>query len=254
MVRTIIIALGAVALAGCATSDRVDLIAGDSQEAIVRNGAPALVSRKRHLVMLSANARAMQSHARPSFTVAIRNMGTRPETLTMASFTAASRVGPNQVAGLRIYQYEDLVKEEQNRQTVRAVATALSGAANTISAANAGYVTTTGSISGNAYGQPYSGTYSSTTYDPYRAQMARQAAAAQTASDFATLRAEGEANLARLNATILKDHTVMPGEWYGGVIVLDVPLKDQNGSAEYTLTLPFGGEVHEFRIRQARMQ
>jgi hypothetical protein len=59
--------------------------------------------------------------------------------------------------------------------------------------------------------------------------------------------------LTRLNETILKDHTVMPGEWYGGIIVLDVPQKDQSGNAEYTLTLPFGGEVHEFRVRQARI-
>src|SRR5262249_16908389 len=162
-----------------------------------------------HLVMLSANSRAVKSNARPGFTVVIKNLGRQPETLMMSSFSASSRTS-NQVAGIRIYQYEELLKEEQTRQAWAAFGAALEGAGNAMSAASAGYVNTTGSVSGTANGRPYYGTYSSTAYDPYRAQMAQQAAQAQTAADFAALRAEGEANLTRLNATILKDHTVMP--------------------------------------------
>src|SRR5262249_35551023 len=143
MLRPFALAISCVILGGCASTDRVDLVAGDSQQAIVRNGTPALVSQKRHLVMLSANSRAVKSNARPGFTVVIKNLGRQPETLMMSSFSASSRTS-NQVAGIRIYQYE-LLKEEQTRQAWAAFGAALEGAGNAMSAASAGYVNTTGS-------------------------------------------------------------------------------------------------------------
>jgi hypothetical protein len=240
-------------LLGCASNDRMELITGSNQEAIVRNGTPALYSRKKHLVMLSANASAISSHERPGFTLAVRNMGSKGVLLTTPSISASGSI-ENKRTALKVFSYDELVKEEQERQTVAAFATALSAVGGAMAASQAGYVHTTGSVSGNTYGRPYHGTYSATTYDPYRAQLATQAAQDRSAADFASLRAEGEVNLARLNATILKDHTVMPGEWYGGVIVLAVPPKDQAGAAEYTIAINFDGEVHEFKVRQSRLR
>jgi hypothetical protein len=127
-----------------------------------------------------------------------------------------------------------------------AFATALAGAGRAISAAYAGYSTTNGSV----YGGGTVGTFSATTYHQYRSQHAQQLAQAQTNADFASLRAEGELNLQRLEQTILKDHTVLPGEWYGGTIVLEVPPRGAGDITEYTISVRFGGEVHEFQVRQ----
>ena len=42
---------------GCASSEKITLSAGPDQQAIVRDGSPALVSQKKNLVMLRANNR-----------------------------------------------------------------------------------------------------------------------------------------------------------------------------------------------------
>ena len=151
---------------------------------------------------------------------------------------------------LRVYHYEDLVQEEQTRQAVHAFGAALSGAGRAISASNAGYVNTTGTV--NSYGPygPSYGTYTATTYDPLRAQLAQQAANAQTREDFANLQAQGEQNLTELQHTILKDNTVMPGEWVGGTIVLEPPQSSGSASKTYSIAVEFGGEQHEFLVSQ----
>jgi len=53
-----------------------------------------------------------------------------------------------------------------------------------------------------------------------------------------------------LQATILKDNTVMPGEWYGGTVVLAPPEKAQEGATAYTIAVAFGGEEHSFAVSQ----
>jgi hypothetical protein len=240
----------AVALfgAGCA-SQVVKLTAQPGQEAIVRDGVQSLVSKKSNLVMLRPNTKLLKSNARPAFTVAVKNLGPKPETLLETGITAQQSVEGKQLA-LRVHKYDELVQEEQNRQAVAAFAVALSGAARAYSAANAGYVNTTGSVNAyTPYGNSY-GTYSATTYDPLRAQIAQQNASAQTGEDIANLQAQGEHNLAQLQNTILKDNTVMPGEWIGGTIVLDPPQYSGGNSQSYTVNIDFGGERHEFLVAQ----
>lgn len=63
---------------------------------------------------------------------------------------------------------------------------------------------------------------------------------------------QAQYQLNHLQASILKDHTVMPGEWHGGVVVVEAPEKGQNGAAEYTVTLQFDGEEHAFTVSQRR--
>jgi hypothetical protein len=56
--------------------------------------------------------------------------------------------------------------------------------------------------------------------------------------------------LGELQATVIKDHTLMPGEWHGGVIVIDPPGKTDGGAAEYSISLTFAGETHTFLVNQ----
>ena len=151
---------------------------------------------------------------------------------------------------MRVYRYDELVSEEQTPQTVAAVSAELSGAGRAMSASNAGYVNTTGSVNAyGPYGTPYgTATYTARTYDPLRAQLAQQAANAETQREAADLRAQGEKNLALLQGTILKDNTVMPSEWYGGTVVLDPPKRDNNQPARYEVVIEFGGEEHTFSV------
>jgi hypothetical protein len=222
---------------------------GHGQESLVRDGSPALVSQKKNLVMLRANNRLVESGSRPAFTLVVRNLSSKSETLLESAITAQQTVSGRSVA-LRVYRYDELIQEEQNRQAWAAVGAAFSAAGRSISAADAGYTTTTGSVAAYGSGGSAYGTYSATTYDPLRAQIAQQNANAQTASEVAALRAEGEQNLNRLQETMLKDNAVLPGEWYGGSIVLAPPQKADDGSSSYVITVDFAGEQHSFAISQ----
>lgn len=253
-------AIALVSVAGCATSDQISLVAAADQLALTRDGVPALISRKNHVLLLRPNSRQIKSSSRPSFTIAALNAGSTPQELFERAISAWRHDGKKLVE-LRVFKYDELVQEENTRQTVAALGAALVGVSRGIAAANSGYVTTTGSYHGGSYGtvgrQAFQnttyGTYSATTYDPLRAQLANRAAQEQTDADFAAIRQQGEANLAQLQDTILKDNTVLPGEWYGGTIVLDVPEKSDNGSSTYTISVRFGGETHEFQVSQTKL-
>ncbi len=220
-------------LTGCAAPQKVVLTAAPDQQAIVRNGVPVLASNKKHLVMLRPNSRLMGGNARPAFTLIVRNQGRAPETLQEASIRAWQVIGGKHVV-VRVYRYDDLMEEEQTRQKIAAFGVALSGFGRAMSAASAGNVTTTGTVTAQGpYGTTY-GTYSGSTYDPARAQAAQSIASAETRADFERLQAQGEANLQALDTTILKDNTVMPGEWYGGTIILAAPAKSEHGGKDYS--------------------
>ena len=70
-----ILILGAFIVSGCATNDRVSLIADHDQQALTRDGVQTLASKKKHLVMLRPGSRVVRSGTRPAFVVAVRNLG-----------------------------------------------------------------------------------------------------------------------------------------------------------------------------------
>ena len=240
-------------LFGCAQPQQLQLVAGPGQETAYRDGLPALVSRKHHSVMLRPNSALVPGNERPAFTLVVRNGGGKPENLMISEISAHQTVNgkPQQV---RLYRYEELVQEERTRQAWLAFGAAIGGVGRAMSASNAGYVTTTGSVHGYGRNGSMYGTYSATSYDPLRAQIAQQSAAAQTEADFAAIRASGEQSLAQLQMTILKDNTVMPGEWIGGTIVLAPPeYAEKSPSTSYSVTVNFGGELHEFTIAHRKI-
>src|SRR5262245_39604295 len=77
------------------------------------------------------------------------------------------------------------------------------------------YGTYSGALNGSYTGST-TGIYSATTYDSGRAYAAQQMASAQTAANFAAIQVNGQQALDELQNSILKDNTVMPGEWIGG--------------------------------------
>ena len=241
-----IIATGSV-FGGCSSApDRLTLQAGAGQQEIVRNGIPALVSNKKHVAMLRPNSRRFGSNQRVAFTLIVMNRSAQPMLLREGAVTALQTVGTKQVA-LKVYRHAELVEEENHRQTMAAVGAALSGFGNAMAASNAGYTNTTGTV----YGPRGPATYSATTYDPVRAQVAQNIAADRTAADFERLKVQGEANMQALDTVILQDNTVMPGEWSGGTVVLDPPQKDQSKVGQYVISVTFDGEVHSFTVSQS---
>lgn len=233
-------------LACAAPTDVVRLTPAAGQEAIVRDGVPSLISKKRHVVMLRPVSHIQVSSGRPRFVLAVLNRGQQPTTLQTADITA-NLIGKKQLA-LRIFRYDELMQEVEDQRKVALTFAVLGGVAGAMSAANAGYSHTSGSV----YSGGYQASYNATTYNPAMAQMASNQNAANTANNIENIQANGDAQLSHLKDTILKDHTIMPGEWHGGVIVLDAPEKEDNGRVEYSIAVPFDQDMHAFTVTQAR--
>jgi hypothetical protein len=153
---------------------------------------------------------------------------------------------------MRVYTHAELEQEVEDQRNTALFMSALSGVAGAVSASQAGYTQTTGSIrTSSPYGTTY-GTYSGTTYNPALAQAAADANSRHTVGDMVAIEGQAQRMLSELQATVIKDHTLMPGEWHGGLIVLGRPEKGDVGAAEYTITLMFDGEKHTFSVSQRR--
>ena len=237
-----------LSMAACAPQkDSISLTAAPDQQSIVRDGVPALVSSKKNTVFLRPVEARQDSGGRPRFVIAMYNNGKAPATFKTSDMRV-EMLQPRR-ADIKIYTHSELADEVETERNTRLFLAALSGAAGAVSAASAGTSYTTGSY---GYHSPYgtgSGFYTASTYNPGIAQAAIYANNDRTASTMASIEANAQNALSGLKATILKDHTLMPGEWHGGVIVLDPPEMNQQG-AEYQITLRLDGEDHLFTVNQ----
>jgi hypothetical protein len=59
----------------------------------------------------------------------------------------------------------------------------------------------------------------------------------------------GRRNLDALETTVIKDNTIFPGEWYGGVLKFEDPPGRPPFSFRIIVTV--GGDVHEVDVMQS---
>jgi len=95
------------------------------------------------------------------------------------------------------------------------------------------------------------GTYqvNTTGYNPAAAAIAQSNANAQNAGMISATIERGQANMAVLERSVIKDNTLLPGEWYGGQLHI-APLVSQDGAKTYTIIVTVGSDRHEIRISQ----
>jgi hypothetical protein len=204
------------ALGGCvSTGETVAFRASNpQQQAMMRDGQPALVSRQKNsLVLVRPASRQVRTNGRPVFVVGINNFGKQPVDFRVSEVEATQHVGTSDY-GIQIVTFEMLVQEEKNRQVAAAILTGVAGAANAYSASRAGY---------GSYTTP--GGRTGTFYSPTAAAIAQNNAAMQNEAMFAATVETGQRNMAALEQSVIKDNTLMPGEWYGGQLTaLLVPI------------------------------
>lgn len=237
-----------LAISACAPQrDIISLAAAPDQQAMIRDGVPALVSSKKHAVFLRPTDARQESGGRPKFVVAMLNRGNAPATFNMSDMRV-EMLRPRH-ARIKLYTHMELADEVETERNTRLFLAALSGAAGAMSAASAGTTYTNASYTHHSPYGTGTGFYTASTYNPGLAQSAINANNDRTLDSMAAIEAGAENALANLKATILKDHTLMPGEWHGGVIVLDPPEMGEEGT-EYQITLRFDGEEHVFTVNQ----
>jgi hypothetical protein len=206
---------------------------------MMRDGQPALVSRQKSSVVLVRPAsRQLQANGRPVFVIGINNFGKVPIDFRVAQVEASQRVGASEYP-MQVVTFEMLQQEEKNRQVASAILAGVAGAANAYSASQAGYGSYT-TASGRT------GTF----YSPTAAVIAQNNAAVQNEAMFAATVERGQQNMTQLEQTVIKDNTLMPGEWYGGQLHLAPPTDQGGAQKSYTIIITVGGDRHVVEVAQ----
>jgi hypothetical protein len=191
MVRVVAL-LGAFTLCACSSNEAVQFTPRGGQQTMVRDGVPALISRAGNsVVTIRPAARGVSKFGRPVFLVGIQNTSRQPLDFRMADVSVIQVVEGRPV-GMKVYTYEELDTEARVQQVASALLVGAAAGANSANAQKHGYV-------------------------------AQAIAADQNAEMAASVGAAGQARLAELEATAIKDNTLMPGEMYGGQLHIDRP-------------------------------
>lgn len=205
----------------------------------MRDGQPALVSRqKSSLVLVRPASRQLQANGRPVFIVGINDVGKAPVDFRVSQVEAIQHVAGSDYE-MQIVTYEMLAQEEKNRQVAAAILTGVAGGLNAYSASRAGYGT---------YTTPNGRT--GTFYSPTAAVIAQNNAAVQNEAMIATTIEAGQRNMAVLEQSVIRDNTLMPGEWYGGQLHLAPPTDQAGGQKTYTIVITVGNDRHVVEVSQ----
>ena len=179
------------------------------------------------------------------FVIAIYNRSKAPEDFRVSNVKVTQNLNGND-AQLKVITYEDLVSEEKTRQTFAAIGAGLAVAGNAMAASQAGY------FHSNSTVLTPRGAYQvqTTGYSPAAAAIAQSNANVQNAELVSATIERGQANMAMLEHAVLKDNTLMPGEWYGGQLHIQ-PLVSQDGPMKlYSISVSVGSDRHEIQISQ----
>jgi hypothetical protein len=248
--RSIWTIAAAALCAGCVTTETVQFRAQADQRSIIRDGQAALVSqKKKSLFIARPAARQFQVGGRPVFVLAINNLTNAPQEFRVSNVLITQNVHGEAVP-LKVITYEMLAQEERTRQVFAAIATGVAAGANSYSASRAGYY--------NSQSTVYTprGAYQVNTngYSPTAAAIAQSNASAQNAEMISATIERGQQNLAMLERGVIKDNTLMPGEWYGGQLHIAPLASDDTPMKNYTIPVLVGSERHEIQIAQGPTQ
>lgn len=238
-----------VALAGCASNETVRFTPRADQQSLMRDGQNALVSRRKNsIVLIRPASREFKSGSRPVFVVGINNLSAGPLEFRIAEIQA-SQVVDGTPMQLQIITYEDLRKEERNRQIASALIVGVAAGGNALAASQAGNYNATSTVTGPR------GTYqvNTTGYSPTAAAVAQANANAQNEAMISATIERGQANLANLERSVMKDNTLLPGEWYGGQLHVQ-PLARSGDTKSYQIVLMVGSDRHEIEIAQSAVR
>jgi hypothetical protein len=240
------VALGG-ALSGCASFDAVRFSAAANQSATMRDGKPGLVSKKANsVVVIGPSSRGIPSGSRPVYVLGVTNISKHPVNLTVSDITATQIIEGQPDKDLPIIPFETLVSEERARQVVAAILVGAAAGANAYSASRSGYGHSTSTVStprGTAV-------VHTNFYSPTANAIAQSNAAVQNEAMIANHIEQGRANLYALEANVLKDNTINPGEWVGGQIHLTAPEGELGQPKHYQIRIKVGPDAHLLDVHQ----
>lgn len=244
----LLITATAVGVSGCVQREAVNFSANANQTAIVRDGRPAIVSKKKSsIVLLGPASRELMNGARPVYVIGATNLTTQPIDLRVANIQVNQRMPDGSLKPLPVITFDQLAQEERTRQVIGALLIGVAAGANSYSASRSGYGSYGGTVYTNRGPVNYGGSY----YSPTANAIAQANASAQNDAMIANTVARGQANMAALERGVLKDNSIMPGEWIGGQLHFTPPEAETGQSKQYTISISIGGDVHDIDVTQS---
>ena len=245
----ILILVASTLMCSACMQETVRFAAKPHQQAILRDGQSALISQKDNsIVMIRPAKRRFATGDRPVFVVGVRNLSDKPLDFYVRDIAVTQVAGADSVP-MKVFSYDELVEEEQTRQVVTALLIGAAAGANTALASRAGYrtrTTTENTPSGSR-------TSRSTSYSPSRAVAAQRRALRQGGRMVDAAIRDGDRNLAALEREVIKDNTLLPGEWYGGTLHVQPPAEaaDTTAPKRYAIAMTVGPDTHHIDVVQA---
>ena len=236
-----------VSVSACVSAEAVRFRASPQQQAIVRDGVSALVSKKPNsLVLIRPATRTFAAGHRPVYVVGISNRGRNPIEFQTARIVVNQRDGADRLIPLKVVSYDELVQEERTRQIAAALIVGLAAGANSYVASRSGFATAQSTVQSGGRVS----TVTTRIYSPGAAFVAQSNAAAENDAMISNAIEAGQRNLAQLEGSVIKDNTLMPGEWYGGQLHVQAPERTDGKPKSYIMEIHVGDDVHVIDVVQ----
>lgn len=241
MMRRCTALVAALTLSGCATTYSVTPVASDTQNLTYDRGVAVVMSKKdRGAVRVAPTSTVFEG--RMSLGVVAFNDSERSANLGAENVLVFTASG----SSVRVFTYEQLVKEAKNQAAWQAFAVAMAAGANAYAASQP----TTVNSYGTAYGTGGSMNYASTSTinNPANTALANSINQAQTNRSINQIADTLDATLASLGSNILRTTTIEPGNAFGGNVIIDKPRFKEGEEHVLRVVVNFDGEEHEFKF------
>jgi hypothetical protein len=215
------------------------------QKLVYERGDEVLISYgEKSVVALQSLARNVHlPQQRPSFVISVLNSSTLPADFSTENIQAKANDAP-----VKVYTYDDIVRQIEKKRKDALTLALLSDIAGTLAASASAYQYHYGNVSGNGPSGAYSGTYSGYTYDPSAAMAAQSAVQERTQANILQINHSAGKSIEAANKNILQRQTVAPETWYGGVVMIAPPAAEKK-EGTVTLSVTYNGDRHLFSFK-----
>lgn len=202
----------ALGISACATTYKVTPVPDPEQKVHYTQGTATTYSETGDSAV-QVTPYGVNEEGRLVFGVALFNKTSAPGNFGVENLSLTAEGG----APVKLFSYDELVREARNRATWAEIGLVVAGAASAYAASENAYSTTNGSISG-PYGTT---TFYARTYDPAAAYAGSAAAGAATGYGIAGIEYSLDRTLVSLRNHILQTTTIDPRTSFGGSVITD---------------------------------
>jgi len=234
------VVLALVCFSGCATTYELRALPSDKVSMEYKSGELIQKSFKTNAVAVKVFKSKVSTAKKGGFVVAIANLSQSP--ILFSPKCISIEADGRQV---KIYSYEELKKEIEQRARQLALATVLLGMGAAMQVNRPQY----GTITAWGPGGFSSGTYS--IYDPASVAATQAMIGANMVSQINAIENMRNSDL-QIVETVLREHTLYPQETYAGLVVFEPP-KEKNKQT-ITLKITLGSDVHEFKFLYSKVE